>query len=407
MILRSSARGHRPPGGFRCTCPPSPIENGGGLTGCPLIPTQARPPPRWGTTRGVWSTGARSPRALGTCDGHDLSVAPGRPPRSWPSPSPVRRPPPPGRRPPAPGSPPSGQLTIDTPFAVRSWGLDEHRELAITASSRSPSSAIFSPTRRQRPATPRRWQVTRTAARSAAPERFPPAPASTSAARPGDAALHEPHVPRPRPPWFVLPRRTVTEDAVAVGRVGDVGPSAANLHDQGLAPASPAGAKRGRSGRRTAPTVLATCHQLRRRGRGRPRARPPRRRDHGAPLHRGCGRSEVSSARYAARVASWSRRPSSQASRRRSAPGQTRRPPWPRPCVGCSSAAAEGQGAGVRGSRHPLSPVDGWDCGSRRRPEPPTPAESQVAVWLADGKSVRDMATATELTEGAIYWHLK
>ena len=36
-----------------------------------------------------------------------------------------------------------------------------------------------------------------------------------------------------------------------------------------------------------------------------------------------------------------------------------------------------------------------------------TPAESQVAVWLADGKSVRDMATATGLTEGAIYWHLK
>ena len=36
-----------------------------------------------------------------------------------------------------------------------------------------------------------------------------------------------------------------------------------------------------------------------------------------------------------------------------------------------------------------------------------TPAESQVAVWLADGKSVRDMATATDLTEGAIYWHLK
>ena len=36
-----------------------------------------------------------------------------------------------------------------------------------------------------------------------------------------------------------------------------------------------------------------------------------------------------------------------------------------------------------------------------------TPAESQVAVWLAEGKSVRDMATATDLTEGAIYWHLK
>ena len=36
-----------------------------------------------------------------------------------------------------------------------------------------------------------------------------------------------------------------------------------------------------------------------------------------------------------------------------------------------------------------------------------TPAESQVAVGLADGQSVRDMATATGLTEGAIYWHLK
>ena len=36
-----------------------------------------------------------------------------------------------------------------------------------------------------------------------------------------------------------------------------------------------------------------------------------------------------------------------------------------------------------------------------------TPAESQVAVWLADGKNVRDIALATGLTEGAIYWHLK
>ena len=36
-----------------------------------------------------------------------------------------------------------------------------------------------------------------------------------------------------------------------------------------------------------------------------------------------------------------------------------------------------------------------------------TPDESQVAVWLADGKSVRDIARATGLTEGAIYWHLK
>ena len=36
-----------------------------------------------------------------------------------------------------------------------------------------------------------------------------------------------------------------------------------------------------------------------------------------------------------------------------------------------------------------------------------TPAESQVAVWLAGGKSVRDIALTTGLTDGAIYWHLK
>ena len=36
-----------------------------------------------------------------------------------------------------------------------------------------------------------------------------------------------------------------------------------------------------------------------------------------------------------------------------------------------------------------------------------TPAETQVAVWLAEGKSVGDMADATGHTEGAIYWHLK
>ncbi len=36
-----------------------------------------------------------------------------------------------------------------------------------------------------------------------------------------------------------------------------------------------------------------------------------------------------------------------------------------------------------------------------------TQAEAQVAVWLAEGKSVRDMAEATGHSEGAIYWHLK
>ena len=53
--------------------------------------------------------------------------------------------------------------------------------------------------------------------------------------------------------------------------------------------------------------------------------------------------------------------------------------------------------------------------GNRRRIDPGlvattlglTLAESKVAVWLAEGKSVRDIAQARGLTEGAIYWHLK
>ena len=36
-----------------------------------------------------------------------------------------------------------------------------------------------------------------------------------------------------------------------------------------------------------------------------------------------------------------------------------------------------------------------------------TPMEGRVAVWLAEGRSVRDMAEATGRTEGSIYWHLK
>ena len=36
-----------------------------------------------------------------------------------------------------------------------------------------------------------------------------------------------------------------------------------------------------------------------------------------------------------------------------------------------------------------------------------TATESQVAVWLAEGRSVRDMAEATGRTEGAIRWHLQ
>ena len=36
-----------------------------------------------------------------------------------------------------------------------------------------------------------------------------------------------------------------------------------------------------------------------------------------------------------------------------------------------------------------------------------TPAESRVAVWLAEGKSVQEMAEATGHTRDAIYWLLK
>ena len=36
-----------------------------------------------------------------------------------------------------------------------------------------------------------------------------------------------------------------------------------------------------------------------------------------------------------------------------------------------------------------------------------SPAESQVAAWLAEGQSVRQMAKAKGVTENAIYWHLR
>ena len=36
-----------------------------------------------------------------------------------------------------------------------------------------------------------------------------------------------------------------------------------------------------------------------------------------------------------------------------------------------------------------------------------TPAETQVAIWLAEGQRVRDMAKATGHTDAAIYWHLQ
>ena len=67
------------------------------------------------------------------------------------------------------------------------------------------------------------------------------------------------------------------------------------------------------------------------------------------------------------------------------------------------------------GARHVAALVLMVEAGRHPRLDPDvvartlglTPAESQVAVWLADGKNVRDIARATGLTEGAIYWHLK
>ena len=67
------------------------------------------------------------------------------------------------------------------------------------------------------------------------------------------------------------------------------------------------------------------------------------------------------------------------------------------------------------GARHVAALVLMVEAGRHPRLDPAvvartlglTPAESQVAVWLADGKNVRDIARATGLTEGAIYWHLK
>ena len=36
-----------------------------------------------------------------------------------------------------------------------------------------------------------------------------------------------------------------------------------------------------------------------------------------------------------------------------------------------------------------------------------TPGESQVAVWLAEGRSVEEMARDTGNTRNSVYWHLK
>ena len=67
------------------------------------------------------------------------------------------------------------------------------------------------------------------------------------------------------------------------------------------------------------------------------------------------------------------------------------------------------------GARHVAALVLVVEAGRQHRVSPDvvartlelTPGEARVAVWLAEGKSVRDMAEATGRTEGAIYRHLK
>ena len=67
------------------------------------------------------------------------------------------------------------------------------------------------------------------------------------------------------------------------------------------------------------------------------------------------------------------------------------------------------------GARHVAALVLLVEPGRRHRVDPGlvattlglTPAEGQVAVWLAAGRSVGEMAAATGRTKGAVYWHLK
>ena len=67
------------------------------------------------------------------------------------------------------------------------------------------------------------------------------------------------------------------------------------------------------------------------------------------------------------------------------------------------------------GARHVAALVLIVEPGRRHRVDPKlvaatlglTPGESQVAVWLAEGKSVQEMAQTTGHSRSAIYWHLK
>ncbi|MYF05244.1 MAG: helix-turn-helix transcriptional regulator [Holophagales bacterium] len=36
-----------------------------------------------------------------------------------------------------------------------------------------------------------------------------------------------------------------------------------------------------------------------------------------------------------------------------------------------------------------------------------TPAQGRVAVWLAEGRTVREIAEATDSKEASVYWHVR
>ena len=220
---------------------------------------RARAPPRPpGRHQGRLRAATPSP-APPTTAGGGLTVCP-RPSAAVEAQSvAVRRPRPPGRRPPATGSPPSEPAHHRRRSRRSVVGLDEHGELPVDRRRRQsvPADGADTPDMKRAASRSRRRAERRRPSRTARP-------ASS-------------------PSWFVLPRRTVTEDAVAVGRVGDKSAPAQR------ASTTRAWRRRVRPGpsaavpeRRNAPTVLATCHQPRRRGRGRPR--PPRRRDYGGLL---------------------------------------------------------------------------------------------------------------------------
>ena len=161
-----------------------------------------------------------------------------------------------------------------------------------------------------RPDRPRRGQSSSARRRPRAASPRPPSARTPAGPTPGRSAAstHGSTDGRRTPPW----PRTSASSTTRAGRrrarrrrwprraSGPASPTSRPRPGNGRPGSSPAtggrpavedGGKRGRSGRRTWPPSLATCHRPRRRVRpGRPRARPPRRGEsRGSSSWRGCG----------------------------------------------------------------------------------------------------------------------